>query len=88
MTETFKAIDTMTFEEAIEELETITSKLSEGSLSLRDSVKSYERGVALIKFCRQEVQLARDTIATIEDDTPKNTEVREPEPTADPFGPF
>lgn len=37
----------ITFEEALEELESITRSLEEGNLSLDDSIKAYERGMEL-----------------------------------------
>ncbi|MEA3506885.1 MAG: exodeoxyribonuclease VII small subunit [Elusimicrobiota bacterium] len=39
------------FEDAIQELEDITSKLSEGSLELDKSIELFERGMELKKIC-------------------------------------
>lgn len=38
-----------TYEQAIEELESIVEKLESGQLPLEDSIKAYERGMALSK---------------------------------------
>jgi exodeoxyribonuclease VII small subunit len=40
-----------TFERAMQRLEEIVDELEQGSLSLEDSLKIYEEGVGLIKFC-------------------------------------
>jgi len=51
------------FEAAIGELETIVRKLEEGGdLSLEDSLKLYERGVTLSKFCHARLEDAERRI--------------------------
>ncbi|MBL0955239.1 MAG: exodeoxyribonuclease VII small subunit [Leptospira sp.] len=44
---------TISFEEAIRELEDIAEKLERGTLSLEDSIKAYERGMELKKICSE-----------------------------------
>ncbi len=39
------------FEEALKKLETIVTQLQDGSVSLEESVKLYEEGIALSKYC-------------------------------------
>lgn len=39
------------FEEALKKLETIVTHLQDGSVSLEESVKLYEEGIALSKYC-------------------------------------
>lgn len=41
----------MTFESAMRRLEEIVSELETGDLSLEDSIKVYEEGIKLNKFC-------------------------------------
>ena len=41
----------MTFEEALVELQTVVDDLERGDITLDDSLKRYERGVALLKEC-------------------------------------
>jgi exodeoxyribonuclease VII small subunit len=48
-----------TFKEAIEELEKITASLESGELELEDSLKLFERGVELIKFCQDKLDGAQ-----------------------------
>ncbi len=52
------------FEAAIAELESVVKKLEEGGgdLSLEDSLKLYERGVTLSKFCHARLEAAERKI--------------------------
>lgn len=44
-------MERITFEEALKKLETIVSKLEDGSATLEESVTLYEEGMKLSKFC-------------------------------------
>ena len=46
-------IEKLTFEEAMQELETIVSSLENGSIELEESIKQYTRGIKLKKHCKQ-----------------------------------
>lgn len=50
------------FEAAIAELETIVRKLEEGDLPLDTSLKLYERGVQLSRFCHAQLEEAERRI--------------------------
>ena len=52
------------FEAAIAELESVVKRLEEGGgdLSLEDSLKLYERGVTLSKFCHARLEAAERKI--------------------------
>jgi len=52
------------FEAAIAELEAVVKKLEEGGgdLSLEESLKLYERGVTLSKFCHAKLEAAERKI--------------------------
>lgn len=50
------------FEEAISKLEEMTEKLEEGELSLEDSLKTFEEGMALTKFCEEKLNEAQGKI--------------------------
>ena len=39
------------FEEALKKLETIVTKLQDGSVSIEESVKLHEEGISLSKYC-------------------------------------
>lgn len=68
MEKTVKPVETLSFEEAMDEIEQITGQLTSGNLSLRDCVDNYQRGVALVKRCREELQAAREQIQTLQAD--------------------
>jgi len=55
-----------TFEEALEELETIAQKLESGELTLDESIQYYEKGVALAKFCHQKLEEAERKIEILQ----------------------
>ena len=58
-------IETMNFETALGELETIVRKLEQGDIPLDDSIKAYERGVALKKHCQSKLKDAQVKIEQI-----------------------
>ena len=47
---------TLSYEEAVAQLEQIVRQMESGSLTLQESVQSYEKGIALIKFCEGELE--------------------------------
>ena len=66
-TETAKAgsIKELAFEQALQELESIVSKLESGDIALEDSIKLYERGEALKKHCEGLLKSAEARIEKI-----------------------
>ena len=44
------------FEDALKQLEEIVRDLETGDLSLEDSLKNFERGMKLIKFCSEKLE--------------------------------
>lgn len=68
MSEKQKPVESLSFEEAMEEIEQIAGRLTSGNLTLRDCVDSYQRGVALVKRCRDELQEAREQIQVLQAD--------------------
>ncbi|MEW6527275.1 MAG: exodeoxyribonuclease VII small subunit [Spirochaetota bacterium] len=56
----------ITFEDALEELEAIASKLESGELTLEQSIQYYEKGVELAKFCRQKLEEAERKIEVLQ----------------------
>lgn len=50
------------FEEALEELESLVSRMEKGELSLEESLKQYERGVELTRACEDALDKARQRI--------------------------
>lgn len=52
-------IESMNFEDALKELETIVRRLEEGKTSLDDAMNAYERGAALRAHCEKKLKDAR-----------------------------
>ena len=50
--------EAMTFEEAMKKLESIVETLGEGNLTLEDSLKMFEEGMELCKFCNKKLDEA------------------------------
>jgi len=59
------AIDTLSFENAMAELETIVKDMETGKAALKDSISSYERGIALKKHCENKLKEAQEKIEQI-----------------------
>lgn len=53
-----KAVETLTFEEALEELETTVATLEAGDLALEVSLVLFERGQRLADFCNSQLDSA------------------------------
>ncbi len=68
-------IEKMSFEKAMDELETIVSDLENGSIELEESIEKYQRGIQLKKHCDQKLKEANMKIDQIEID--KNGNVTE-----------
>lgn len=62
---TTKPASELSFEEALEELEEITSDLTSGSLTLEESVKAYKRGAELSDRCAGLLNKANEEIRKI-----------------------
>lgn len=66
MTETAeKPVGEMTFEEAMQELESVVGRLERGDVALNESIALYERGAALKKRCEEELARAEEKVAAI-----------------------
>ena len=53
------ALETLSFEEALRELETIVRRLEEGKTNLEDAITAYERGASLRFHCEKKLKDAR-----------------------------
>ncbi|HEX4556820.1 MAG TPA: exodeoxyribonuclease VII small subunit [Xanthobacteraceae bacterium] len=70
-------IKKLSFEKAIEELESIVKRLEEGKVPLEESVAIYERGEALKRRCEEVLRQAEARVEKITLDAsgkPKGTE--------------
>lgn len=61
---------TLTFEQALAELETLVTTMEQGELSLEESLKSFERGVELTRTCQQALKEAEQKIEILSRKTP------------------
>ena len=50
------------FEEAFQKLESIVKKLEDGNLSLEESLKAFEEGVRLSRFCSKKLDEAEKKV--------------------------
>jgi len=58
-------ISKLSFEEAIKELTRIVDKIESGQVPLQASIEQYEKGMSLIKHCRQILQAAQKKIEKV-----------------------
>ena len=75
--EALPVVENLSFEAALEELETIVSRLEQGEVDLEDSIALYERGMALKAHCEKKLKGAEMRLEKIvlgPDGTPKGTE--------------
>ena len=75
--EALPAVEGLSFEAALEELETIVSRLEQGEVDLEDSIALYERGMALKAHCEKKLKGAEMRLERIvlgPDGAPKGTE--------------
>ena len=56
---------TLSFEGAVEELETIISRIESGDLELEESMTLHRRGQVLLKACRNRLKTAEQELKTI-----------------------
>ena len=63
-------IEKLTFEQAIQQLKGIVDRIEQGQIPLQDSLEQYEKGMALIKHCRDILQKAEKRIERISKEEP------------------
>jgi exodeoxyribonuclease VII small subunit len=71
-------IKKLTFEQAIDQLETIVKRLEEGKVPLEESVAIYERGEALKRRCEELLRQAEARVEKITLDASGNPAATEP----------
>jgi len=65
------SISKLSFEQAIKQLTGIVSKIEQGEIPLQDSLTQYEKGMTLIKHCRQILTKAEKRIEKISESQPE-----------------
>ena len=58
-------IETMSFEDAMKELEAVVGKLEHGDATLDQSIALYERGAALRAHCERRLRAAEERVEKI-----------------------
>ena len=59
------------YEEAMQELEALVRRLESGEMPLDQLLSGYQRGAALLQFCRERLQAVEDQIKVLDDGTLK-----------------
>jgi len=59
----------LSFEEAIESLETIVEKLEEGEVPLEKALSFYQEGMKLSKICNDKLKHVQEEMVSIMDET-------------------
>ena len=63
--EAAKAVEALTFEEALAELEGVVTRLERGDVALDDSIALYERGAKLRARCEAKLREAEEKVSRI-----------------------
>ncbi len=61
-------VETLTFEEALAELETIVERLDAGELLLEEALALFERGQALADHCNEQLEAATLRVEQLTED--------------------
>lgn len=64
-----KKSDTLPFEQALSELESLVETLEKGELSLEDSLKTFERGIELTRTCQKALKEAEQKVEILSGNT-------------------
>jgi len=70
------------FEKTLAELESVVARMEQGELSLEDSLKEYERGIALTRACQKALAEAEQRVTQLSSDgseSPLNLSETSPE---------
>ncbi|MEM8495564.1 MAG: exodeoxyribonuclease VII small subunit [Planctomycetota bacterium] len=57
--------ESLSFESALAELETLIERVESGEIGLEEAIAQYERGSALVKRCRSVLDVAEKRIAEL-----------------------
>jgi exodeoxyribonuclease VII small subunit len=72
-------ISNLSFEQAIKELTGIVNKIEQGQVPLQDSLEQYEKGMGLIKHCKEILKKAEDRIEKISEQQNTGDRIQETE---------
>jgi exodeoxyribonuclease VII small subunit len=77
----------LTFESAMDRLETIVEQMESGKLSLEDLIVRYEEGMNLVKICQERLKSAEEKIEIIARNSDGKAIVRDFDARPEPTGP-
>jgi exodeoxyribonuclease VII small subunit len=55
----------VSFEQAMEQLDSIVQKLEHGNVSLDEALELFEKGVKLISFCQEKITFAEQKVSIL-----------------------
>ncbi len=64
-------VDSLSFEQALEELDALVRRMESGQLGLDDSIAAYKRGADLARFCQAKLAAAEEQIKVLDGDVLK-----------------
>ena len=74
----------MTYEQQLQQLETLIKQLENGDLSLDQALAAYEQGITLIRACQQQLEQAEQRIQLLaQDDNGEETLIPDTDPEDD-----
>jgi exodeoxyribonuclease VII small subunit len=62
------SVDSLSFEQALDELDQLVRRMESGELSLDDSIAAYRRGAELARYCQARLANAEQEIRQLEGD--------------------
>ena len=65
----------MSFEEALKRLEALVRKLEAGDVALAASLSAFEEGIALVRYCTEQIESAEQRVKILLDGENGKTEV-------------
>lgn len=65
------AVPPASYEDAVQELETLVRRLESGEMPLDQLLTGYQRGAVLLQFCRDRLQAVEDQIKVLDEGTLK-----------------
>jgi len=75
----------LTFEQAIDQLKGIVDRIEQGEIPLQDSLEQYEKGMSLIKHCRDILQKAEKRIEKISKEEPPEPQKEQEQEDTEPL---
>lgn len=70
-------MDSISFEQALDELDALVRRMESGQLSLDDSIAAYRRGAELARFCQGRLANAEQEIKRLEGELLKPVDISE-----------